>query len=143
MGEKWIVYSDKSAPKICFKTPTECVKLADCFIVHKLSRWFYHTDGKRCASCLTCSDEALGRRSNDFTRIATFEIISNHYYELIQHFLRQDSGQFNKLSIVWKGRKQISRQCVWRKTKVMFAAPLIYLNYTVDDSLKTFELKNI
>ena len=77
------VYSDKIAPKICFKTPTEGVKQAECFIVHKLSRWFYHTDGKRCASCLTCSDEALGRRSNDFTRIATFEIISNHYHELI------------------------------------------------------------
>ena len=79
MEEKWIVYSGKSAPKICFKTPTECVKLAQCFIVHKLSRWFYHTDGKRCASCLTCSDEALGRKSNDSTRIGTFEIISNHY----------------------------------------------------------------
>ena len=83
MGEKLIVYSDKSAPKICFKTPTECVKLAECFILHKLSRWFYHTDGKLCASCLTCSDEALGGRSNDFTRIGTFEIVSNHYYELI------------------------------------------------------------
>ena len=91
MGEKLIVYFDKSAPQICFKTPTECVKLAECFIVHKLSRWCYSTDGKRCASCLTCSDEALGRRSNDFTGRATFEIILNHYYELISHFLRQDS----------------------------------------------------
>ena len=81
MGEKLIVYSDKSAPKICFKTPTECVKLAECFIVHKLSRWFYRTDGKCCAACLTCGDEALGRRLNDFTGIATFEIISNHYYD--------------------------------------------------------------
>ena len=42
-----------------------------------------YRNGKRCASCLTCSDEALERRSNDFTRIGTFEIISNHYYELI------------------------------------------------------------
>ena len=42
-----------------------------------------YRDGKRCASCLTCSDEALGRRSNDFTRVGTFEIISNHYHELI------------------------------------------------------------
>ena len=32
---KCIVYSGKSAPKLCFKTPTECVKPAKCFIVHK------------------------------------------------------------------------------------------------------------
>ena len=29
------------------------------------------------------------------------------------------------------------------KRKVIFATPLIYLNYTVDDSLKTVMLKNI
>ena len=33
--------------------------------------------------CLTCGDEAVGRRANDFTRIGTFEIISSHYYVLI------------------------------------------------------------
>ena len=82
-GEKCIVYSGKSAPKLCFKTPTECVKPAKCFVVHKLSGWFYHTDGKSCALCLTCGDEAVGRRANDFTRIGTFEIISSHYYVLI------------------------------------------------------------
>ena len=81
-GEKCIVYSGKSAPKLCFKTPTECVKPSKCFIVHKLSGWFYHADGKRCARCLTCGDEALGR-ANDFTRIGTFQIISSHYYVLI------------------------------------------------------------
>ena len=30
-GGKCTVYSGKSAPKICFKTPTECVKPAKCF----------------------------------------------------------------------------------------------------------------
>ena len=78
-GEKCIVYSGKSAPKLCFKTPTECVKPAKCFIVHKLSGWFYQTDGKSCALCLTCGDEAVGRRANDFIRIGTSEIISSHY----------------------------------------------------------------
>ena len=38
---------------------------------------------KRCALCLTCGAEALGRRANDFTRIGTFEIISSHYSVLI------------------------------------------------------------
>ena len=38
---------------------------------------------KRCAFCLTCGDEAAGRKTNNFTRIGTFEIISNHYYVLI------------------------------------------------------------
>ena len=80
--EKCIVYSGKSAPKLCFKTPTECMKPAKCFIVHKLSGWFYPTDGKRCA-CLTCGDIAVGRKTNDFTRIGTFEIISSHYCVLI------------------------------------------------------------
>ena len=80
-GEKSIVYSGKSAPKLCFKTHTECVKPAKCFIVHKLSGWFYQTDGKSYALGLT--DEAVGRRANDFTRIGTFEIISSHYYVLI------------------------------------------------------------
>ena len=56
-----------------------------------------YRDAKRCASCLTRGDEALGRRSNDFTRVGTFEIISNHYHELIKGFLRQDSGKFNEL----------------------------------------------
>ena len=80
---KCIVYSGKNAPKLCFKTPTVCVKPAKCFIVHKLSGSFYHTDGTSCALCLTCGDEAVGRRANDFTRIGTFEIISSHYYVLI------------------------------------------------------------
>ena len=82
-GEKCIVYSGKSAPKICFKTLTECVKPAKCLIVHNLSGWVYHTDGKRCAFCLTCGDEAVARKTNDFTRIGTFEIISSYYYVLI------------------------------------------------------------
>ena len=82
-GEKFIVYSGKSAPKLCFKTPTECVKPTKCFIVHKLSGWFYHTDGKSYAICLTCGDEAVGRRANDFTRIGTFEIVSSYYYVLV------------------------------------------------------------
>ena len=62
--------------------------------MHKLSGWFYQTDGKSCALCLTCGDEAVGRRANDFTRIGkkkkkkkkrigTFEIISSHYYVLV------------------------------------------------------------
>ena len=59
-----------------FKTHTECVKPAKCFIVHKLSEWVYHTDGKR-AFCLTCGDEAVARKTNDFTRMGTFEIISS------------------------------------------------------------------
>ena len=80
-GEKCIVYSGKSAPKLCFKTPTECVKPAKCFIVHKLSGCFYQK--KRCALCLTCGAEAVGRRADDFTRIGTFEIISSHYSVLI------------------------------------------------------------
>ena len=82
-GEKCIIYSGKSAPKLCFKTPTECVKPAKCFIVHKLWGLFYHKDGTSCDLCLTCGDEAVGRRANDFTRIGTFEIISSHYYVLI------------------------------------------------------------
>ena len=82
-GEKCIVYSRKGAPKLWFKTPTVCVMPTKCFIVHKLSGWFSHTDGKSCALCLTCGDEAVGRRANDFTRIGTFEIISSHYSVLI------------------------------------------------------------
>ena len=50
--------------------------------MHKLSGWFYHTDGKSCALCLTCGDEAVGRRANDFTRIGTFEIISSHWFNV-------------------------------------------------------------
>ena len=80
---KCIVYSGKNVPKLRFKTPTECVKPAKCFIVHKLLIWFYHTDGKRCAVCLTSDDEAVGRGTNDFARIGTFEIISRHCYLFI------------------------------------------------------------
>ena len=43
----------------------------------------YHTDGKRCAVCLTSHEEAVGRGTNDFTRIGTFEIISRHCYLFI------------------------------------------------------------
>ena len=82
-GGKFIVYSGKSAPEMCFKTPTECVKQAKCFILHKLSGWIYHKDGKRRAFCLTCGDKAVGRKLNGFTRTATFQIISSHYYVLI------------------------------------------------------------
>ena len=85
-----------------FKTHTECVKSAKCFIVHKLSEWVYHTDGKH-AFCLTCGDEAVARKTNDFTRIGIFEIIASYYYE------------FNKLWVILKERKQISRNCVRRK----------------------------
>ena len=69
---KCIVYSGKNAPNAFSVKPTKC------FIVHKLLIWFYHTDGKRCAVCLTSDDEAVGRGTNDFTRIGTFEIISRH-----------------------------------------------------------------
>ena len=55
--------------------------------------------------------------------------------------MRQDSGQFNKLRVILKERKQISRNCIWRKKIVIFAAPIIYMNYTVDGLLKTVELK--
>ena len=83
-------------------------------IVHKLSEWVYHTDGKR-AFCLTCGDEAMARKTNDFTRIGTFEIISSYYYVLIKRYLRQNRRQFNKLRVTLKERKQISRNCVRRK----------------------------
>ena len=43
-----------------------------------------------------------------------------------------------------KERKKITRTCVSRKRKiVIFAAPLIYFNFTVDDWLKTFNLRYI
>ena len=80
---KCIAYSGKNAPELRFKTPTECVKPAKCFIVHKLLGWFYHTDGKGCAFFLTSDDKAVGRGSNDFTRTETFEIISRHCYLFI------------------------------------------------------------
>ena len=73
----------KNALKLRFKAPTECVKPAKCFIEHKLLGLFYHTDGKGCAVCLTSDDEAVGRGTNDFTRIGTFEIISRHCYLFI------------------------------------------------------------
>ena len=57
--------------------------------------------------------------------------------------MRQDNGQFNKPRVILKERKQISRNCIWRRKIVIFAAPIIYLNYTVDDALKTVGLKNI
>ena len=78
MGEKLIVYSDKSAPKICLKTPTECVKPTKYFIVHKLSGWFYHTDGKRCAFCLTC-----GKKSERFYK-------NRNFWNNIEPLLRVD-----------------------------------------------------
>ena len=81
--ENCFVYSDKSAPRLCFKITIECVKPAKCFIVKKLLGRFYHTDGKRCAFCLTYDDEALGRRTNDFTRIGT----RSHYYVSILKLL--------------------------------------------------------
>ena len=57
--------------------------------------------------------------------------------------MRQDNGQFNKPRVILKERKQISRNCIWRRKIVIFAAPIIYLNYTFDDALKTVGLKNI
>ena len=45
--------------------------LPKCFIVQKLSGWFYHTDGKRCAFCLTCGKKPLEIRTNDFTSFKT------------------------------------------------------------------------
>ena len=79
---KCIVYSGKMRLNYVLKL-TECVKPAKCFIVHKLLIWFYHAGGKRCAVCLTSDDEAVGRGTNDFTRIGTFEIISRHCYLFI------------------------------------------------------------
>ena len=64
------------------------MKPAKCFIAHKLSGWFYHTDGKRCAS-----NEAVGRGTNDFIRIGTFEIISSHCYLFLWRFLGKVSRQ--------------------------------------------------
>ena len=44
--------------------------------------------GKRCAFCLTYDDEALGRRTNDFTRIGTLKRITvSHYYVSILKLL--------------------------------------------------------
>ena len=134
---KCIVYSGKSAPKLCFKTPTECVKPAKCFIAHKLSGWFYHTDGKRCAFFLTSSNEAVGRGTNDFIRIGTFEIISSHCYLFLWRFLGKVSRQ---MQLTMRNKFQ---ETVYDEKKIIFAAPLIYLNYTIDDSLKTVMLKNI
>ena len=57
--------------------------------------------------------------------------------------MRQDSGQFNKPRVILKERKEISRNCIRRRKIVIFAAPIIYLNYTVDNLLETVELKNI
>ena len=34
------------------------------------------------------------------------------------------------------------QETVYDEKKIIFAAPLIYLNYTIDDSLKTVMLKN-
>ena len=79
-----IVYSGKNALELCFETPKHRVKPAKCFIVYRLLRWFYHTDGKHCTFCLTYGDKALGRRADDLTKIArNFAIISSHYYVLI------------------------------------------------------------
>ena len=100
--------------------------LTKCFIVQKLSGWFYQTDGKRCALCLTCGNKPLEIRTNDFTRIGTFEIILSHCCLFIWLCLRQDSKQFNKLWVT-----NFKKLCMTKK-KVIFAAPLIYLNYTVD-----------
>ena len=36
----------------------------------------------------------------------------------------------------------LEKLCMTKKIDI-FAAPIIHLNYTVDDSLKTVELKNI
>ena len=104
--------------------------LPKCFIVQKLSGWFYHTDGKRCAFCLTCGNKPLEIRTNDFTRIGTFEIILSHCCLFIWLCLRQDSKQFNKLWVT-----NFKKLCMTKK-KVIFAAALIYLNYTVDNSFK-------
>ena len=84
--------------------------LPKCLIVQKLSGWFYHTDGKRCVFCLTCGNKPLEIKTNDFTRIGTFEIILSHCCLFIWRCLRQDSKQFNN---EW----QISRNCVLRKKK--------------------------
>ena len=123
--KKCIVYSGRSASKLCFK-----LLLPKCFIVQKLSGWFYHTDGKRCAFCLTCGNKPLEIRTNDFTRIGTFEIILSHCCLFIWLCLRQDSKQFNKLWVT-----NFKKLCMTKK-KVIFAAALIYLNYTVDNSFK-------
>ena len=93
--EKCIVYFGKSAPKLCFKIPTECVKPAKCFIVHKSLGRFYHTNCTLCAFCLTSSDEVVGRGKKDLIRIATFEIISSHCYLFLWSCLEQVSRQFN------------------------------------------------
>ena len=105
--------------------------------MHKLSGWFYHADGKSCALCLTCGDEAVGRRANDFTRIGTFEIISSHYYVLIERCLRQDRRQFNKLWVILKNVSKIQDTVYDEKKIDIFAAIIVYLNYIDDDSLKT------
>ena len=55
--------------------------------------------------------------------------------------MRQDNGQFNKPRVILKERKQISRNCIWRRKIVIFAAPIIYLNYTVDDLFKNCRAK--
>ena len=113
------------------------MKSAKCFIAHKLSGWFYHTDGKRCAFFLTSSNEAVGRGTNDFIRIGTFEIISSHCYLFLWRFLEKVNRQ---MQLTMRNKFQ---ETVYDEKKIIFAAPLIYLNYTIDDSLKTVMLKNI
>ena len=57
--------------------------------------------------------------------------------------MRQDSGQFNKPRVILKKTEANFEKLCMTKIIEIFAAPIIYLNYTVDDLLKTVELKNI
>ena len=110
------------------------------------------------SSCTNCRDDfiirtenvvllsnlwwrSLGKKSERFYKNSkfwnNFESLSRVDLTLLK--TRQKTIQY--LWVTWKGRKQTSRLCVTKKKIVIFAAPLIYLNYAVDDSLKTVMLK--
>ena len=97
--------------------------LPKCFIVQKLSGWFYHTDGKRCGFCLTCGNKPLEIRTNDFTRIVTFEIILSHFCLFIWLCLRQDSKQFNKLWVT-----NFKKLCMTKKSHICSGINLFELH---------------